>query len=413
MSKTSLQAAYKALLARQRLEPNPSQAALVARLALLQTDLTLPTVSPKGIYIYGSVGTGKSRIADLFASTLAPSISSRRIHFHEFMMDVHTRLHHARSQASFSGDPLLQIGREIREESRILCFDEFQVTDIADALILRRLFGSFWRSGGVVVATSNRMPEELYWKGLNRDLFLPFVEELKERCEIWRLDGKEDYRMKVGSADRRVDVFFTNESEFWKSLVDATGGADMIEVTIPVMMNRQLRVWSTTGRNGKMVARCTFEDLCQKNLGSADFYALCKATNTVYLSSLRKFAADELDFIRRFITLVDLAYETKTRIICLSSVPLSEVFSNIVPSRIRIQGELKDDLVRYSTVKGEGGSSSSMMTTFIGKIEWSATGLTKASLASGGAGETDVGFAIGRAISRLYEMGSKDYHFRN
>jgi protein AFG1 len=103
----------------------------------------------------------------------------------------------------------------------------------------------------------------------------------------------------------------------------------------------------------------------------------------------------------------------KTRIICLSSVPLSEVFSHIVPSRIPIQGELKDDMVRYLTVKGEGGSSSSMMTTFIGKIEWSATGLTKASLASGGAGETDVGFAIGRAISRLYEMGSKDYHLRN
>ncbi len=113
-------------------------------------------------------------------------------------MDIHMRLHHARSQTYYSGDPLIQIGRDVRNESRVLCFDEFQVTDIADALILRRLFGAIWESGGVMVSTSNRPPEKLYENGLNRSLFLPFIGELNRRCEIWEMKGDEDYRMKRG-----------------------------------------------------------------------------------------------------------------------------------------------------------------------------------------------------------------------
>src|SRR3954465_14996906 len=140
MSKTSLKTAYTTLLQRQRLSHNPGQAALITRLGVLQADLAASNhafhqPSPKGLYIYGSVGTGKSRIADLFATTIPNSITFRRIHFYEFMMDIHTRLHRARSLPNYSGDPLIQIGKEVRDESRVLCFDEFQVTDIADALI--------------------------------------------------------------------------------------------------------------------------------------------------------------------------------------------------------------------------------------------------------------------------------------
>jgi protein AFG1 len=411
MSKTSLQAAYKTLLERNRLTQNPNQAALITRLAALQTSLANTNHAPtplKGVYIYGSVGTGKSRIVDLFASTLPPSISSRRIHFHEFMMDIHMRLHHARSQASYAGDPLLQIGREVRNESRVLCFDEFQVTDIADALILKRLFGAIWDCGGVMVSTSNRPPEKLYENGLNRGLFLPFLDELRRRSEVWRMEGTEDYRMGKGR-EGRVRVFFTEKKGFQKSLMDATGGLKMKNIVIPVLMSRQLKVAAVPQESGRLVVSSTFEDLCQNFLGSADYHALCKAAITLYLTGLRRFKSDELDFVRRFITLVDLAYEAKTRIICLSSVPLFEVFSNIVQGSIYVEGALQNDLSRRMTVKGEGGSSSSMMSTFIGEMEWSATGLAKASLASGGAGETDVGFAVGRAVSRLYEMGSEDY----
>ncbi|KAJ5051457.1 uncharacterized protein L3040_001234 [Drepanopeziza brunnea f. sp. 'multigermtubi'] len=421
MSTSALPNAYRSLLSRHRLTPSLAQAALVTRLSRLQCDLqNTPqntSLNLRGIYIHGSVGTGKSRIADLFASTLPPSISHRRLHFHEFMMDVHSRLHVARSSPTFAGDPLIAIGRQVAEESRVLCFDEFQVTDIADALILQRLFGAVWERGGVMVATSNRVPEGLYERGLNRELFLPFIATLRERCEVWELQGKEDYRMRSRAADegRREAVFFTDHKDFERSLDEATGGVRLEEKVIPVLMSRQLRVMaaeeSAEGRGGRggLVVRSRFEDLCENFLGSPDYYALCKASSVIYLSGLRQFRADELDFVRRFITLVDLAYEAKTRVICSSSVPLFEVFANIVPRQIRVGGDLRDELGRQMSVKGEGGSSSSMMSTFIGEMEWSATGLAEASLATGGAGESDVGFAVGRAVSRLYEMGSTEY----
>jgi peroxisome-assembly ATPase len=187
----------------------------------------------------------------------------------------------------------------------------------------------------------------------------------------------------------------------------ATGGAPFKPVTIPVMMNRELHVQAHTQDKGtKSVVKSTFKELCEANLGSADYHALCKAASMVYISDLRQFKADEFDFVRRFVTLIDLAYESRTRIVCLSSVPLFILFQNIVP-RESPRSTVPQEKMELS-VRREGDSSSSMMSTFIGDTEWSATGLP-ASLASGGAGETDVKFAIGRAVSRLFEMGSKAY----
>lgn len=408
MTKSSIHAAYKNLLDRGRLTKNPGQAALVDRLATLQTTLSGSTAPQNGVYIYGNVGTGKSRIADLFAATLPSSISKRRIHFHEFMMDIHMRLHKARSASTYSGDPLVQIGQEVRSESRVLCFDEFQVTDIADAMILKRLFGAVWSAGGVMVATSNRHPTNLYEKGLNRSLFLPFIDELQRRCEVWKMEGEQDYRMSDAAIEetKRQTVYFTDEGGFRQSLEAATGGVSMEGTEIPVMMNRVLSVEAArVGQRGSLVVHSTFEHLCQANRGTSDYHALCKAAGMIYLSGLRQFRADELDYVRRFITLIDLAYETRTRVVCLSSAPLFKVFGNIVPPVAEgVQKKLED-----MSVKKGGGSSSSMMSTFFGDMEWSATGLQSASLASGGAGETDVRFAVGRTVSRLFEMGSQSY----
>lgn len=186
-----------------------------------------------------------------------------------------------------------------------------------------------------------------------------FIGELRERCEIWRLEGREDDRIKNEGADRRADVFFASEEGSRKSLVDVTGGAGMKEITI-TLMSRQLRVWAITRQNRKLVVSSTFADLCQNFLGSTDYHALCKAASTIYLT-----------------------------------------------------GGLTKDPRRRLAVKGEGRNSPSMMSTLIGGMEWSATGLAKAPLASVGAGETDVRFAIGRAISRPYEMGSKSCDVRD
>jgi len=410
MSRASIHAAYKALLQKNTLSPSSGQAKLVTRLAKLQDDLVVsPVASQRGVYIYGDVGTGKSRIADLFSDTLPSAVTRRRVHFNEFMIDIHRRLHHARSQNSFAGDPLVQIGRDLRNESQVLCFDEFQVTDIADAMILRRLFGAVWESGGTMVSTSNRHPDKLYENGLNRSLFLPFIAELQEKCEVWRLEGTQDYRLGKGfkKSDERMDIFFTDAKKFEIALSEAVNGEEMKEIVIPVLMNRQLKVLGAASKQGgKAVVSSTFEDLCHAFLGAADYHALCQTSSTIFLTGLRQFKADELDYVRRFITLIDLAYEAKTRVICLSSVPLLEVFANIVPKNLPVEGELREVLKREVTVKGEGGSSSSMMSTFIGDTEWSATGLATASLASSGAGESDVRFAVGRAVSRLFEMGS-------
>jgi protein AFG1 len=323
------------------------------------------------------------------------------------MMDIHSRLHYSHSQSTFSGDPLLEIGRNIGNETRVLCFDEFQVSDIADALILKRLFGGFWDSGGVVVATSNRAPGELYEKGLNRSLFLPFIAELEKRCDIWKLEAEQDYRM--SSSEQRQTVFFTDKQEFWNSLKLVTVGGILEAMSIPVMMGRTLHV-DGVKVDDSVVVHTTFKNLCEANRGSADYHALSKRAGTIYLSGLRQLKSDELDFVRRLITFIDIAYESRTRVICLSNVRLFEVFAKIIsaPTKDGIEKAIEE-----MSVKGEGGSSSSMMSTFIGETEWSATGLRSASLASGGAGESDVRFAVGRAVSRLVEMGSIGYGIRD
>ena len=434
MTKSALEAAYKGLLTRNRLRPDSHQQALVARLAGLQNELantnnaTLihrhPPIS--GLYIYGSVGTGKSRIADLFTATLPQEITRRRVHFHEFMNDIHHRLHIARQSPNYSGDPLIQIGKTIRQESRVLCFDEFQLTDIADAMIMARLFGSIWREGGVMVSTSNRHPSGLYENGLNRDVVMPFIREVQRRCEVWEIGGREDYRMASGAggagAKERVETFLTDENVFQKRLEEAMGGNRLEQVSLSVYGSRKLEVQAVaaaksnndsktpTGSPGRLdLISGTFAQFCDKSLGPADYHALCSSTSTIFISGLRQFQSIDKDRVRRFITLIDLAYEKGTRVICHSTVPLGEVFVNIVPVDSKVQNKLAAGM----RVKAGGGASSSMMSTFIGETEWSATGLADASLATGGAGESDVGFAVGRAISRLYEMGSAGYGIRD
>lgn len=429
--------AYQNLISSGRLQQNAEQAALAIQLGELQHKLThsgrwsgLKHNDPEsGMYICGGVGTGKSRIADLFATTLPSEVTRRRTHFFEFMTDIHQRLHVARSKADFSGDPLVKIGREIQSESRVLCLDEFQVSDIADAMILKRLFDSFWNQGGIMVSTSNRLPTELYKNGLNRALFVPFIQELQQRCVIFEMKGMHDYRMSGKGQLSRPDVFFVNVEEFHASLLEALCGAALEPVSIPVVMERSLVVDAASPPSNnkstkpKLIVSSTFGQLCEAFVGATDYHALCNAASTIYISGLRKFRSDELDVIRRLITLIDVAYEARTRVVCLSTDPVLNTFENIILSdstQPGIEGQntpqadalanMRDVLQdRSLTVKREGGSSSSMMSTFINEVEWSATGLQKASLATGGAGETDVRFAVTRAISRLSEMCAEGY----
>jgi protein AFG1 len=212
----------------------------------------------------------------------------------------------------------------------------------------------------------------------------------------------------AGKERERETVFFTDAQEFEESLLRTTNGATLKPVTIAVMMNRQLQVQAYRPDQAiKSVVKSPFKELCEANLGSSDYHALCRTARIVYLSGVRRFKSDEFDFVRRFTTLIDLAYEARTRIVCLSATPLFKLFEEVVPSA-RPPAEGLQMKLEETSVRRGGGSSSSMVGTFIRDMEWSATGLS-ASLASGGAGEADFKYAIGRAVSRLFEMGSKAY----
>jgi protein AFG1 len=223
------------------------------------------------------------------------------------------------------------------------------------------------------------------------------------------MEGTEDYRF-LASGDYQ-QTFFTDEDSFRLRVEKAKAGKVPTTHTIPVMMGRKLSLTATQAPDDvpSLVAYSSFSDLCARSLGAADYLALCRATKTIFLDGLHRFRARDLDYAKRFITLIDTAYEFGTRIFICSQDPLKAIFQEIV----QVEHERSNSHSQMSVKKG-GGSSSSMMSTFVnGDTEWSATGLADASLATGGAGETDVVFAIGRAISRLHEMGSSIYGQRD
>jgi len=264
--------------------------------------------TPRGIYLWGPVGRGKSMLMDLFfeGAQIAPK---QRVHFHAFMLDVHARVKVLREQEK--GDPLPQVARDIARNARLLCFDEFQVTDIADAMILGRLFEHLFAEKVVVVATSNRAPDDLYKDGLNRQLFLTVIAMLKERLSVLSLDGPRDFRMDRLSG---VKTWWSplNEAAA-KGLSDAfqrmSGGAKGVVVALAV----QGRTVPLEVRNG--VGRATFAELCEKALGAADYLAIAQKVHTLVLSGIPALSPARRNEAKRFVTLIDALYEARVKLI--------------------------------------------------------------------------------------------------
>jgi cell division protein ZapE len=270
--------------------------------------------APKGLYLYGGVGRGKTMLMDMFFE-LAPLKRKRRAHFHEFMADVHDRIHRHR-QALKAGetkqaDPVPPVAADLVAEARLLCFDEFSVTDIADAMILSRLFGELFQRGCILVATSNVEPDNLYKEGLNRGLFLPFVDMLKEHVEIVALDSLTDYRLeKAGGlpvfryplgpeADAAMETAWRRE----------TAGRPAAAQTL-AFRGRTIAVPQAAGKS----ARFTFADLCERPLGAADYLQILSYYDTIFVDHIPLLGAEKRNETKRFINLVDTIYDHRARL---------------------------------------------------------------------------------------------------
>ena len=275
---------------------------------------------PIGLYLCGGVGRGKSMLMDWFFEK-APIQNKKRVHFHAFMLDVHERINHWRKTGD--GDPIAPIAKEIAKEAELLCFDEFHVTDITDAMILSRLFEALWGRGIVVVATSNRPPIDLYKHGLNRQLFEPFIDMMPKHLIIHEFAGEMDHRLRQLQA---APVYYTPLGEqadegieaAWQRLTGAAKGRE----TVLTVQGRELVLKQTAAG----VARTSFARLCDNNLGAADYLRLSHAFQTVILENVPQLGPHNRNEAKRFVTLIDALYETKTKLVMSAEVEPSELY---------------------------------------------------------------------------------------
>jgi cell division protein ZapE len=330
----TVRAAYESRVAAGEIERDPAQEAAVAQLSALNEALRAhrlarktsslgwlfgqrekPQGDIKGLYVHGEVGRGKTMLMDLFFEA-CPALRKRRAHFHEFMADVHERVHAYRQKqktgALAGEDPIMLTAADLADEAWVLCFDEFHVTDIADAMILGRLFTRLFERGVVVVATSNVAPDELYKDGLNRALFLPFIALLKQRMTVLRLDARTDFRLEKLAG---IEIWHVPADAGAMAALDAawrrlTAGASA-EPRDFTIKGRRLHV----PRAARSVARFSFAELCEQPLGAADYLKIAHEFHTVIIDRIPVLEDADRNAAKRFITLIDTLYDEMVKLV--------------------------------------------------------------------------------------------------
>ena len=330
---------YAARAAAGRIELDPAQQAVVEDLTRLEARLAEHRLARKssslgwlfgahrraaapvkGLYLHGEVGRGKTMLMDLFFDS-SPVVRKRRVHFHEFMADVHERVFVLRQKAKAGEiggeDPITLVADAIAQETLLLCFDELHVTDIADAMILGRLFKRLFEQGVVVVATSNVAPGELYKDGLNRALFLPFVALIEEHMEVVRLAARTDFRLEklAGSPVWYVpadDAAARALDEAWRRL---TAGHTGVPIDLPVKGRRLHVPQAAMG-----VARFSFHELCEQPLAAADYLKLAHEFHTVVLGGIPAMGYERRNEAKRFIILIDTFYDHAVKLVASAAV---------------------------------------------------------------------------------------------
>jgi cell division protein ZapE len=338
---TKVLGAYRALLAHHELRTDPEQAAAATRLNTLARALAVPAAksgwlgklfksasepAPRGVYLWGAVGRGKSMLMDLFYAHTDVS-PKRRVHFHAFMLDIHAAIHDHRSRSG--DDPIPVVAAQVAAGARLLCFDELQVRDVADAAILSRLFTALFEAGVAIVATSNRPPRDLYKHGLNRQLFLPFIALLEARLDVLTLNGPTDYRLdRLGGGP----TYFTpNGPEATDALSAAffrltdypvEDRAHVPSETLAVAGGRELFV----PKSLKGVGVFSFARLCRKPLGAADYLAIARHFHTMILVGVPKLSPELRNEAARFVTLIDTLYEHKVKLLIAADAPPADLY---------------------------------------------------------------------------------------
>jgi cell division protein ZapE len=337
---TDLRNTYAALVAAGEIEQDPAQLTLIRRFERLEDALSEHRLARKssslgwlfgkrdkarlvrGLYIYGEVGRGKTLLMDLFFQTSSVK-RKRRAHFHEFMADVHERIYAYRQDKS-EDDPIKRTAATIADEAWLLCFDEFHVTDIADAMILGRLFTQLFELGVVVVATSNIAPQGLYKDGLNRALFLPFIDLLEQHCEVVRLDARTDFRLEKLTG---VPVWYVPDDKKAQAALDAawrklTGGRAGSSQTL-VVKGHNVDV----PRAAMGVARFSFDDLCGRPLGAADYLRIAHEFHTLIADHVPVMDYERRNEAKRFIILIDTLYDHAVKLIASAEAEPLELYT--------------------------------------------------------------------------------------
>ncbi len=303
---------------RKRPPAGPGTVGLLGRLGLARRPEPAAE-APRGIYIHGAVGRGKSMLMDLFFET-APVKRKRRVHFHAFMAEVHDRAHRMRKR---TGDPIPGLALAVASEAVLLCFDEFQVDNIADAMILGRLFEALLAHGVTVVATSNTAPADLYRNGLQRERFLPFIDMLERRLQVLELAGDGDHRL-ARLRGRRVyhtplDKAAAGELDLaFRDLTDLDRGAPD---TVPVR-GREIPVPEAA----RGVARFHFDDLCRRPLGAGDYLALAARFHTFVLAGVPAMRPEDRNEARRFVNLIDALYEARCNLVLSAAASPGDLY---------------------------------------------------------------------------------------
>ena len=326
----AMMARYRERLADQALRPDAAQELVALRLERLAEELAVAPANGllarfrkpaavKGLYIHGDVGRGKTMLMDLFFADAAV-VPKRRVHFHAFMQDVHARLHPARQQQQ---DAMAPVALAIAAEARLLCLDEMQISDIADAMIVGRLFEGLLAAGTVIVTTSNLAPDQLYRDGLNRQLFLPFIRLIEDRLEVVALDGTTDYRLGRVKAH---ETFLTplgvqsdaRLQDLWQRLTDTERG-DPVDIDV---LGRKLKVLQAA----RGCARFSFADLCEKPLGPPDYLALARSFRVIFIDDIPVLGPERRNEAKRFVLLIDTLYDAQVRLAATSAAPPEGIY---------------------------------------------------------------------------------------